>query len=175
VISGAAAEVALEAESDLVLGGIGDLVEQRHRGHDHAGGAVPALEAVVLLECLLHRVHRVPIGEALDGGDRQAIGLDREHRARLHRLTVDVDRAGAARRGVAADVGAREAEVLAHEMHQERTWFDVAGSFDAVDRHRDLHVPPLHVPEWSRHVPDMYPSGANRPTMRRRAFRRLAE
>ena len=39
-----------------------------------------------------------------------AVGLDGEHRAALHRLAVDVDGARAARRRVAADVRAGEAE-----------------------------------------------------------------
>src|SRR5438132_9330396 len=44
-IAGAAADVAGDAEADLVLARIGVLVEQRLRHHDHARGAEAALRA----------------------------------------------------------------------------------------------------------------------------------
>ena len=54
--------------------------------------------------------------EALDRRDADAVGLDREHRAALHGVAVDVDGAGAALARVAADVGAGELEVLPDEL-----------------------------------------------------------
>lgn len=60
-----------------------------------------------------------------------------------------MDGACATRRGVAADVGAREAQLIAKEVHEKRARFDVAGPFDAIDRHRDLHVPPRCEPAGS--------------------------
>ena len=110
VVAGAAAEVALEALAHLGLGRVRVLVEQRDRRHDHARRAEAALQAVVLLERLLHRVQLAVGGQALDGGDLGAVGLDGEHRARLHRLAVEQHGARAARRRVAADVGAGEPE-----------------------------------------------------------------
>src|SRR5439155_12827709 len=81
VVAGAAAQVPLEALADVGLGRVGVLLQERHRRHHHAGGAVAALEAVVLVEGLLHRVE-VPVGgQALDGGDAGAVGLHGEHRA----------------------------------------------------------------------------------------------
>ena len=50
----------------------------------------------------------------------------REHGAGLHRHAVDMDDAGAALRGVAADMGAGEAQVLAQELHQQRARIDIA-------------------------------------------------
>src|SRR5262245_5017085 len=59
LVAGAAAEVALEAVADLVVGRIRVRLENRARGHDHAGRAVAALEAVLLPESFLHRVELV--------------------------------------------------------------------------------------------------------------------
>ena len=56
--------------------------------------------------------------EPLDGRDRRAVGLDGEHRARLHRPAVEQHRARAAAARVAADVGAGEAEVLAQVVRR---------------------------------------------------------
>src|ERR687893_2843156 len=56
LVAGAAAEVALDALADLVLARVGVVVHQVDRGHDHPGGAEPALQAVHLVERLLHRV-----------------------------------------------------------------------------------------------------------------------
>ena len=139
VVAGAAAEVALEAEPHVVLGRVRDLLEQRHRRHHHARGAVAALQPVVLVERGLHRVPLVAVGEALDRRDRRAVGLRREHRARLHRLAVDQHRARAAARRVAADLRAGEAARLAEVLHEQRARLDVVVLRRAVDRHPDLH------------------------------------
>ena len=89
------------------------------------GGAVAALQAVVLVERRLHRVPLVAVGEALDRGDRRAVGLGREHRARLHRLAVDEHRARAAPRRVAPDLGAGEPARLAQVLHEQGARLDV--------------------------------------------------
>ena len=54
-----------------------------------------------------------------------AIGLDREHRARLRAPAVDEDGAGAALAGVAADVRAGQAQLFAEEVDEEHARLDV--------------------------------------------------
>src|SRR6266568_5045526 len=99
VIAGAAAQVALELLADgPLLERVALAVDDVDRGHDHAGGAEAALQAVVLAERLLHRVQLAVGREPLDGQHLGAVGLQREQRARLHGLAVDVDDAGAALR-----------------------------------------------------------------------------
>ena len=119
--------------------GFGLFLQQVAAGHDHAGRAVAALQRVVLVEGLLHRVQRAVVGgEALDGGDLAAVGLHGEHRAALHALAVEVDGAGAAVAGVAADDGADLAELFAQVVHEQRPGLDVVGVGDAVDGDIDL-------------------------------------
>src|SRR3954449_988983 len=85
LVPGAAAQVPFEALADLGVGGIGIVVEQVDRSHDHAGRAEPALQGVPVVEGLLDRVQGVVrTGEALDGGDVAAIGLHRQHGTALH-------------------------------------------------------------------------------------------
>ena len=62
-----------------------------------------------------------------------AVGLHREPRARFDRDAVDEHRAGAALAGVAADLGAGEAERLAQEVHEQQPRLDVALIGAAVD------------------------------------------
>src|SRR5690349_9724531 len=76
--------------------------------------------------------------QALDRGDLAAVGLHREHRARLHRLAVEVHGAGAAVAGVAAHVGPGHAEILADEVHEQKARFDFGLAHRAVDGHADL-------------------------------------
>ncbi len=64
-------------------------------------------------EGLLDRVQLAVFGHALDRLQVLALGLDGEHRAALHRLAVDQDRAGAALARVAADVRAGQPQVVA--------------------------------------------------------------
>src|SRR6478752_7457850 len=59
LVAGAAAEVALDGVPDLVVRRIRVVLEEVDRGHDHPGGAEPALEAVLLPERGLHRVEGV--------------------------------------------------------------------------------------------------------------------
>src|SRR5271169_4096605 len=57
VVAGAAADVALELLADGVVVEIVALTpDQIDRGHDHARGAIAALQTVVLAERLLHRM-----------------------------------------------------------------------------------------------------------------------
>jgi hypothetical protein len=73
---------------------------------------------VVFVEGLLHGVEVAVGGQALDGGDVGAVGLDGEHRAALDRLTVEEDGARPAGRGVTADLGARQTEHLSQVEHE---------------------------------------------------------
>src|SRR5262245_18056427 len=65
-IAGAAAESAGDRRADLLLGGIGLLVADRPRGHDHTRGAEAALQAVLLVASLLYGVELAPFLDRLD-------------------------------------------------------------------------------------------------------------
>src|SRR5262249_15605791 len=134
----APAQVSGDPVADLVFARVGIAGQERARAHQHAGRAESALQAVALPESLLERVQLAADREPLDGLDRRAVGLDGEHRAALDGLTVDAHRARTAARGVAADVGPGQAEVLADEVDQERARLDRAGLLLAVDRDGDL-------------------------------------
>jgi len=76
-------------------------------GHDHSWRAEPALQAMVLAECLLHGMQgSARLGQTFDGGDCGAFTLQREGGARLGGYAVDMDHAGTALRRVAADMRA---------------------------------------------------------------------
>ena len=75
---------------------------------------------------------------ALDGRDLAAVGLDREHRARLHGAAVEMDGAGAALAGVAADVRAGQVEVLAQGLDEQPSRLDVELPGRPVDRQLDV-------------------------------------
>src|SRR6185312_15513079 len=137
VVARAAAEVALEPVADFLLTGIRVLLEQVRGAHDHAGCAVAALQPVLLVERPLHRVQLAVLRKPLDGGDLGTVGLHREHRARLDRLAVDVHRAGAARRGVATDVGAGQAKLLTQELRKQEARLDVFFDTPAIHGQAD--------------------------------------
>src|ERR1700694_2520832 len=72
--------------------------------------ALPSTRIVQAPHWLVSHPTWVPVSPATfrSRGEALAFGLDREHRAALHRLAVDEDRAGPALAGVASDMGARE-------------------------------------------------------------------
>src|SRR6202051_654549 len=82
VIAGAAADIAFELVPDGCLVELAAIaVDDIDRRHDHARGAVAALQPVIVAECRLHRMQLLAPGDALDGGDAGAIGLADQHRA----------------------------------------------------------------------------------------------
>src|SRR3954449_10885042 len=126
VVAGAAAEVALEPVADLLLARVRVALQEVGGRHDHARRAVAALERVVFPERLLERVQgSVGARHALDRLDLAAVGLDGEDGAALHGLAVEVDRARAAVRRVAAHMGAGEAETVANQVNEQQTRLDV--------------------------------------------------
>ena len=127
VIARAAADIAFELFADRVLVELRALaVDDVDRRHDHARRAEAALQAVIVLERLLHRMQLAALGEPFDRRDVRASQRGREHGAGLDRASVDMDDAGAALRGVAADMRAGQAEILAQELHQQRARVDIA-------------------------------------------------
>src|SRR5262245_16604673 len=107
------------------------------RAHQHSRRAIAALERVRRPERLLERMQVAVGGETLDGLDRRAVGLDGEHHAALDRDAVVDHRARAAIARIAADVRAREVEVVAEEVHEEAPGLDLALVALAVDGDRD--------------------------------------
>ena len=91
------------------------------------------------MERLLDRVQRaVLVGEAFDGFDLRAVGLDRVREAALDRPSLLLDRTGAADAVFAADPNPAEATLVAEEIRQLESGFDLGGHGFAVDRHGDL-------------------------------------
>jgi len=93
---------------------------------------------MVVAERLLEHGELVSVREAFDGLDRRAVGLDGEHHAALDERSVDDDGAGAAVSGVAADVAAREVDVVAEEMDEQLARLHVPLVLRAVDRDGDV-------------------------------------
>ena len=74
VVAGAAADVAFELVADRRLVEVVALaVDHVDGGHDHAGRAEAALQAVIVLERLLHRMQLAALREAFDGRDLRAV------------------------------------------------------------------------------------------------------
>src|ERR1041385_5822966 len=143
LIAGAAADVAFQLLADRRLVQITAMpVHYVDGGHDHARRAVAALQAMIVAEGRLHRMQLLAFGDAFDGGDIGAVGLPDQHGAGFHRAAVDMHHTGAALAGVAADMGAGQAEMVAQQMDEERPVLDVGrnrfavhGQFDC--RHAD--------------------------------------
>src|SRR5487761_368453 len=62
LVTRAAAQVALQAGADLLVGGMRMVLDEIDRAHDHAGGAKAALQPVTRLEGSLHGMKRAIAG-----------------------------------------------------------------------------------------------------------------
>src|SRR5260370_27185796 len=139
-VPGAAAQVAADRFADLRLAGALVAREQRVPRHQHARRAVAALQPVLLPETFLHGMQLGVLLKAFDRGHLAALGLHREHRARLDRLAVEQHRARPTVRGVEADVRARQAQVFTQEVHEQEPRGNFGGLPRAVHHHVDLVV-----------------------------------
>ena len=90
----------------------------------------------MLAERLLHRMQRRAVGgKALDGPDLVAVGHHRKGGAGFHRLAVEMHHAGAALRGIAADMGAGQPQVFAQKLDQQGAGVDIGVNGIAVHDH----------------------------------------
>src|SRR5579872_2170608 len=114
-VARAAADVALEAVADLLLGAQLAGVAQALERQQQAGRAVAALQRRVAHEGVLELRELGGLREALDGQHRASARLDGEVGARAHRPAVDQHRARAADLDVAGALRAGQSEPLAQE------------------------------------------------------------
>ena len=116
LVSGATAKIARQRLAHLVFARRGVLVEKGRHGHEDAGRAVAALQAVMIVHRLLQRmICAVLAGEAFDRRNRVIVRLHGEHQAGAHRLAIEKDGAGAADAVLAADMGAGKRQIVANE------------------------------------------------------------
>src|SRR6185295_2710257 len=125
LLEGAAATDIGDRLVDILVGRLRLLGEKRGDRHDHPALAVAALRHVVRDPGLLHLGEHAALREALDGGDLLAGGVADLHRAGTDRLSVYVNRAGAALRDAAAVFCPREPNLLADHPEQRRRRVDV--------------------------------------------------
>jgi hypothetical protein len=137
VVAGTPAEDAGDLLADLRLGQLLPAPRQRGGGHQKAGRAEAALQAVLVLERLLQRVEPVVLGEGLDGLHLTPVQLRGEHQARLHRLPVDEHGAHAAHPLLTADVGPGETQPVSQEVRGVHACRHPVGAVLTVDRDRD--------------------------------------
>jgi hypothetical protein len=109
----AAADVALQGQRNFGWRGIGILLQKSDAAHDHAGGAVSALEGFGVKKSLLDGVKAARLFEALDGGNRLAGNRRDGKDAGATRRTIEQNRTGAALAFAAAVFGAGQAQSLA--------------------------------------------------------------
>src|SRR5438105_2319325 len=69
VVSGAPAEIAFEAQANILVGEFAVVLNQAQGGHDHSRGAVATLKRVVVVEGLLEGVQLPIVDKSLDGGN----------------------------------------------------------------------------------------------------------
>src|ERR1017187_3499704 len=113
LVARAAAEIAVQTVADLFVGGVRVALQQLAGSHDHARRAEAALEAVLVPEGFLHGVQIAIGGQAFDGDDFAAVGLDGEHGTTFDDFAVERDGAFAADGRFAADVRAGETGAFA--------------------------------------------------------------
>src|SRR5262245_14577146 len=112
IIGSARTDMARHRPLDLRVAWVLVLRKQRRRGHDLSRLAIAALRNLLRDPGLLDRMIAIP-GETFDSDDRLARSLRYLGAARTHRLAVQMNRACAAERGAATELGPGEPECVA--------------------------------------------------------------
>ncbi len=107
------------------------------RGGQHAGRAEPALQRMMLAEGGLQRRQGIIGRKTLDGNDRAAFGLNRQHQARADRLPLDDDGARAAHAMLAAEMGSGLPQHIAQAIGQVHARLDI--DRDGVTVKQEIH------------------------------------
>lgn len=136
-ITGATAKVALQRMHNIFIAWLGIGAQKTSGGHDHAGGAKTALQAMALGEGLLDRVQIGVLTQAFHGADVATIGLQRKDCAGLDRDTVHQNVTTTALRRIAANMGAGEAEIVSQHAHQQAIGLDLELMFLTIHRQAD--------------------------------------
>src|SRR5579875_83787 len=110
LIAGAAADIALESLADFFFCGIGVILEQLIRGHNHARCAEATLQTVLLPETFLDGVQASLGCQSLDGRYLAAIRLHSQGRTGFNGFAIEQNGAGSTLRGIASNVRAGEAQ-----------------------------------------------------------------
>ena len=136
-ITRAPAEVAVDGVGNLLAGRPGILPQQFHARENHPGRAKAALQTMTLPKRLLYGMELSVAGEPLDRGHLGAIGLHGENRARLHRLPVEENGAGAAKRRLTTDVGPGQITNVAQEVDEQEARLNLVCARSSVDADGD--------------------------------------
>src|SRR5687767_7822418 len=123
LVSGAAAQIAGERLTDLLVRGMGALAQEARERHEKARRAEAALQAVMLAKRLLQRIQRVAIGEPFHRLDVAAVHLRGKEQTRANRRAIQDDRAGAAHAVLAAQMRPGQLEIVAQEVGERLAHF----------------------------------------------------
>ena len=133
--SGAAAEIAGKAFSDLRHGRVRIDGEQLSSRHQHAGRTDAALSAAALEERLLQRVQFSIDGETFNGLDARAFGLQHGHKTAIYEFAIHAHGAGATLAFAASLLGASEVQIFA--QHVEETLHRQGSDGNTLAVHRE--------------------------------------
>ena len=115
----AAAQIAVQSLPHLLLGRGGMLAQQAGRGYHHAGGAITALDGLLVDERLLDRMKPIAGLQPLHGDDRAVHGRHRQVAGRAGAVP-DQHEARPAQSRPAAESRPGQAQVLAEHVEQRR-------------------------------------------------------
>ena len=140
LVAGAAAKIAVQTFANFVVCGVRVTFQNLPGNHDHARRAEAALQGVFVPESFLHGVQDLLAiravsggGQAFNGQDGRAVGLNGEHAAALDGFAVYFHGAGSAERGFAARVGTGEPHYFTEIVDKQQAGLHFMGVPDAVN------------------------------------------
>src|SRR5579863_9040707 len=109
------------------------LIKQRLEGHDKPRCTETALRSIVIDECLLDGMQTLALHQRFDGGDRIALRLNGQNRARVDGPVVHEHSAGTAFSAIAHTLGAGDLKLITERIEQSDAGLKLQGMFLSVD------------------------------------------
>jgi hypothetical protein len=137
VIASAAANIAFKLMADGVFIKLLALaVDDVDGRHDHARGTEAALQTMLFMERLLHRVQTATLaGNTFNRGNDSTFAGRCQRRAAFDGLAINMHGASAALTGITADVGTGQFQMIPDKFNKQCATFNVAAHGFAVHFH----------------------------------------
>src|SRR5437763_2488679 len=116
LIASTATDITRQGAANLLLAWVRVVLQQLIGGHQEARRTEATLEAMLLPESLLERMHLPVASQAFHRHHLVTVGLHCKHQARAHALSIHQHGTGAAGTVFAAQIGSGQSQILAQHI-----------------------------------------------------------
>jgi hypothetical protein len=132
-VTTASARIPVDGVFDILFGRVGIAVKEGFQGHDHSWCAITALQGIILDKSLLKWMKFPLLCQPLDREDLFAGCLNGQHRACIHRISIENDCATSTLTPVTPNLRSDQTQIFPQKLSQCHPNIDVEFNVSTVD------------------------------------------